>query len=162
MPWPEVGRPRRAGVSSFGISGTNAHVIIEEAARGAWQIAVAERSLAMVPWVVSGRTEEALRAQVVRLRSHVDAHPELGLADIGLALATTRSPFAHRAVVVGADRTELLAGSVHCGWWRDWPGCRYAQVTRAEAGVSVHRSGFPAAGDGPGAVRGVSGVRPGL
>ncbi|WP_277682310.1 type I polyketide synthase [Saccharomonospora azurea] len=108
-PWPETGRPRRAGVSSFGISGTNAHIILEQAPEPA---ALPERAaeLPAVPWVLSGRTESALRAQAARLRAAVEADPSADAGDIGFSLATTRSAFEHRAVVVGSDRDELLLG----------------------------------------------------
>nr|AUO14847.1 Malonyl CoA-acyl carrier protein transacylase [Amycolatopsis sp.] len=95
-------RPRRGAVSSFGISGTNAHIILEEAPEPP---APSERAGGVVPWVLSAKTPEALREQAARL-SLVDGDP----ADIAFSLATTRSAFAHRAVVVGADRERLLAG----------------------------------------------------
>ena len=71
--WPEVGRPRRAAVSSFGISGTNAHVILEQAPESeAEPVPVGLRPVAgVVPWVVSAKSEAALQAQVERLRSFV-------------------------------------------------------------------------------------------
>ncbi len=111
--WPDPGRPRRAGVSSFGISGTNAHVIVEaapaadrdeEAARPPQAAGLA------LPWVVSGRDEDALRAQAERLRRHLEGDRSAHLADVAYSLATTRSAFDHRAVVVAADRTELADG----------------------------------------------------
>ncbi|MEV0624194.1 SDR family NAD(P)-dependent oxidoreductase, partial [Nonomuraea sp. NPDC050404] len=104
--WPEVGRPRRAGVSSFGISGTNAHVILEQGP----QVAVEAREPVggVVPLLVSARTEEGLRAQAGRLASHLS--DESGLADVALSLATTRSAFEHRAVVLAGDRESALAG----------------------------------------------------
>ncbi|WP_327326575.1 SDR family NAD(P)-dependent oxidoreductase [Streptomyces sp. NBC_01210] len=109
--WPEVGRPRRAGVSSFGIGGTNAHVILEQApaveAEPTSEVPVVG---GVVPWVLSGKTEDALRAQAQRLYSFVDENAELGLADVGYSLAVSRARFEHRAVVTGTDRTELLAG----------------------------------------------------
>ncbi|MGK3111409.1 SDR family NAD(P)-dependent oxidoreductase, partial [Streptomyces mordarskii] len=108
--WPDVDRPRRAGVSAFGVSGTNAHVIVEqgpvvvEAAGG-------ERvGLPAVPWVVSGQSEAAVRAQVERLRASVADSPEWDLADVGWSLVAARSALSHRAVVVGVDRDELLGG----------------------------------------------------
>jgi 5-hydroxydodecatetraenal polyketide synthase CpkA len=104
--WPSVDRARRAGVSSFGISGTNAHVILEQAPE-VMEDTSAERPPGVVPWVLSARTEPALRAQATRLRPHLDtADP----ADLGLALATTRSNFEHRAVILGQDEADLRAG----------------------------------------------------
>ncbi|WP_410631077.1 SDR family NAD(P)-dependent oxidoreductase [Amycolatopsis sp. cmx-4-83] len=106
--WPRGGRPRRAGVSSFGVSGTNAHVILEDVP--AEPVAPRDRVPAVVPWLVSGRTEEALVAQGRRLTSFVDSRPELPAADVALSLATTRTPMAHRAVVLAASAEEALPG----------------------------------------------------
>ena len=107
--WQTSDEPRRAGVSSFGVSGTNAHVIIEEAP--AVEAAHAEHATpAVVPWVVSARSEQALQGQSDRLRHFVSAHPDADRADVGLSLATTRARLSHRAVIVGQDREELLAG----------------------------------------------------
>ncbi|MEU5599964.1 SDR family NAD(P)-dependent oxidoreductase, partial [Streptomyces sp. NPDC020298] len=108
--WPETGRPRRAGVSSFGISGTNAHTVIEQAPSVEEEPApVTEAPVAgAVPWLVSGKTPEALRAQAERLAAYVTDHPELSPVDIGHSLATGRSAFEQRAAVIGHDRTELL------------------------------------------------------
>ncbi|WP_452672748.1 type I polyketide synthase, partial [Streptantibioticus rubrisoli] len=108
--WPEMGRPRRAGVSSFGVSGTNAHVILEQAPAED-EVALDEGALSgPVPWVVSGRSEAALRAQAARLVSFVDSSPGVGLVDVGFSLATTRAALGHRAVVVGGERDELRRG----------------------------------------------------
>ncbi|MCZ7438227.1 SDR family NAD(P)-dependent oxidoreductase [Micromonospora sp. WMMC241] len=105
----EDGRVRRAGVSSFGISGTNAHVIVEEApaAPGTASSPVAVTAL---PWVLSGRSPEALTAQARALAGFVAGRPELDVAAVARALVSTRAALEHRAVVVGADREELLAG----------------------------------------------------
>ncbi|MFE6668320.1 type I polyketide synthase [Streptomyces sp. NPDC057697] len=108
MVWPESGGARRAGVSSFGFSGTNAHVILEEApARSADEGAV-ESSLPVVPWVLSGASPEALRAQAARLGSFVAGRAELRPVDVAFSLATTRGALEHRAVVIGTERDELL------------------------------------------------------
>ncbi|MEW1605507.1 type I polyketide synthase, partial [Streptomyces sp. NPDC093808] len=120
-PWPRSEeRPRRAGVSSFGISGTNAHVIVEEPPAPQETAAPQEASAAPaarrenggtpIAWSVSARSAEALGAQLARLRSHAASHPELSPWDIGHALATTRATLEHRSVVVGSSREELLAG----------------------------------------------------
>ncbi|MFI2208056.1 type I polyketide synthase, partial [Streptomyces sp. NPDC020192] len=109
MPWPETGRPRRAGVSSFGISGTNAHVILEapEPEPGTEPDSEADTgSQTSMAWVVSGRTAAAVRGQAGRLLSVVESAEAV---DVGAALLS-RSLFEHRAVVVGRDREELLAG----------------------------------------------------
>ncbi|MFI7188084.1 type I polyketide synthase, partial [Streptomyces anthocyanicus] len=117
--WETYGRPRRAAVSSFGISGTNAHVVIEQAeqpeptepnGRPEQPEPVSAAPLPAVPWVLSGRTPEAVTGQAQRLLSFVESRPEAAPADIGLSLAVSRSQFDHRATVVGADREELLAG----------------------------------------------------
>ncbi|WP_344318191.1 type I polyketide synthase, partial [Streptomyces javensis] len=105
--WPETGRPRRAGVSSFGISGTNVHTIIEQAPEVA-AVEAPAGTPAVVPWVLSGRGAAALRAQAERLVAHVEARAELRPVDVGHSLATGRSAFDHRAVVVAEDRDGLL------------------------------------------------------
>jgi polyketide synthase 7 len=109
-PWPAGDRPRRAAVSSFGISGTNAHVIVEEVPAEPEPVAVQRDQPPSVPWVVSGRSERALADQAARLSAWVGAREGLSAADVGWALATSRSTFEHRAVVVGPDRETLLAG----------------------------------------------------
>ncbi|MEU0839173.1 SDR family NAD(P)-dependent oxidoreductase [Streptomyces sp. NPDC005962] len=110
--WPETGRPRRAAVSSFGISGTNAHTIIEQAPElrqtGSTAVSGNDAALPMLPWVVSGKDEDALRAQAARLHSHVAERPELDPVSVGHSLATTRAALEHRAAVVAGDRATLL------------------------------------------------------
>ncbi|WP_426555096.1 type I polyketide synthase [Streptomyces sp. WG5] len=108
-PWPDLGRPRRCGVSAFGMSGTNAHVVLEQAPTPA-----ADRpSLAgPVPdgpaaWPVTAKTAGALRAQAEKLLAHLDDHPGLRPMDVGYSLATTRAALEHRAVLVGDDRAAL-------------------------------------------------------
>ncbi|WP_455567528.1 SDR family NAD(P)-dependent oxidoreductase [Streptomyces antimycoticus] len=114
--WPETGRPRRAGISSFGMSGTNAHAIIEQmpepepAAVSALPAGEPSVEPSALPWTMSAKTPEALRAQGARLRAHVADHPELSLADIGHSLATSRVSFEHRATLVAAGRDGFLAG----------------------------------------------------
>ncbi|WSG56376.1 type I polyketide synthase (plasmid) [Streptomyces sp. NBC_01732] len=111
--WPVTGEPRRAGVSSFGISGTNAHVIVEQAPEVEEPAAVvAPVVLPVVPWVVSAKSEEALAGQVERLRSFVAERPELLPVDIGFSLVTTRAVLEHRAVLLGERTVE---GSVSPG-----------------------------------------------
>ncbi|MFH8371881.1 type I polyketide synthase, partial [Streptomyces sp. NPDC018031] len=120
-PWPRGEQPRRAGVSSFGVSGTNAHVILEEAGPvpdgpaaedGAPEPAAAASGTVPAPvaWTVSGRNPAALRAQAERLRDFAAARPALDPRDIGASLATTRAALEHRAVVIADDRDTLLAG----------------------------------------------------
>ncbi|MEU4804934.1 type I polyketide synthase [Actinosynnema sp. NPDC023587] len=108
--WPATDRPRRAAVSSFGVSGTNAHVILEEAPAdeaGAPPVAVPPPA---VPVPLSARDEAALREQADRVRAQMIARPDDSLLDLGFSLATTRAHLERRAVVVAADRGELLAG----------------------------------------------------
>jgi acyl transferase domain-containing protein/NADPH:quinone reductase-like Zn-dependent oxidoreductase/nucleoside-diphosphate-sugar epimerase/acyl carrier protein len=107
-PWPETGRPRRAGVSSFGVSGTNAHVVIEQAP-AAKPVEVQRHGREVLPWLLAARTEDGLREQARRLRDHLSA-TDLHLDDVAFSLATTRTALAHRAVVVGADASALHAG----------------------------------------------------
>ncbi|MFD4628497.1 SDR family NAD(P)-dependent oxidoreductase [Streptomyces sp. NPDC058473] len=119
VPWSRGERARRAGVSSFGISGTNAHLILEEAPEDAPEETVPEVSQeapgAVVPWVVSGRGEAALREQARRLSEFLATADSLSTsaaasAEVGWSLVKTRSVFENRAVVVGRERAELVAG----------------------------------------------------
>src|SRR5271168_3081100 len=105
--WPANGRARRAGVSSFGISGTNAHVIIEECPPAEPNESAPQPPV--VPWVVSAKSAAALAAQASRLAESIGARQQLGIADVGWSLAG-RSTFEHRAVVLGHDRSQMLAG----------------------------------------------------
>ncbi|CAM5311858.1 Type I polyketide synthase OS=Streptomyces alboniger OX=132473 GN=CP975_27330 PE=4 SV=1 [Streptomyces alboniger] len=113
-PWPQhEGTPRRAGISSFGISGTNAHVIVEQApAEESVDAEVPPEPVVSgaVQLVLSARTPEALRGQAARLREHLRKHADPQLADIAWSLAATRSRFEYRGTVLGRDRGELLTG----------------------------------------------------
>ncbi|GCD99363.1 polyketide synthase [Embleya hyalina] len=107
-PWPATDRPRRAAVSSFGISGTNAHVILEQAPIEAPPTAAVRDDAG--PWTLSAASEDALPAQAARLRAHLAERPDLALGDLALALAGTRDTLAHRAVITGRGRDDLLRG----------------------------------------------------
>nr|WP_237280689.1 type I polyketide synthase [Streptomyces caniscabiei] len=107
--WPGQGRPRRAGVSSFGISGTNAHVILEqpEELEELPEEQSATPSRAVVPLVVSARDDMALRAQAARYAAFLADHPDIRLPDLALSLATTRAVLPRTTVLTAADRTQL-------------------------------------------------------
>ncbi|WP_143660633.1 ketoacyl-synthetase C-terminal extension domain-containing protein, partial [Streptomyces sp. JHA26] len=111
--WPERVEPRRAGVSSFGISGTNAHVILEQAPAAEEEPVADDRdgpeSPVVVPWVVSAKSEPALRAQAERLAAFLGDASDVDPVDVGWSLATSRSVFEHRAVVLSGDRAGLSA-----------------------------------------------------
>ncbi|PJJ04982.1 acyl transferase domain-containing protein [Streptomyces sp. 2333.5] len=147
--WPETGRPRRAGVSGFGISGTNAHVILEQApaeddvvsdagepAAGSSDDTGIGTGAGVVPWVLSGKSAEALRAQAGRLYEFLTGADAVdstagsaGLVDVGFSLAATRAVFDHRAVVVGRERAGLLEGLQALA-----RGEQVAQVVQSTAG----------------------------
>ncbi|MGW2621174.1 type I polyketide synthase, partial [Streptomyces sp. NPDC001500] len=122
--WPRAdGRPRRVGVSAFGISGTNAHVILEQAPEpeapepelaeaGDVPAEAAEpagEAVVPVPWVVSARSAEALREQARRLAEHVRER-DVRAVDVGWSLATARAGLEFRAVLVGREPDDFVAG----------------------------------------------------
>ncbi|HWE90230.1 MAG TPA: SDR family NAD(P)-dependent oxidoreductase, partial [Pseudonocardiaceae bacterium] len=116
-PWPEHDRPRRAAISSFGISGTNAHVIIEQPAHiesnvespvDADQTGEVSRA-GTTPVILSARSAAALRDQAARLREFVAADPDLEPVRAARSLAA-RTVFGHRAAIVADDRAGLLRG----------------------------------------------------
>jgi acyl transferase domain-containing protein len=125
VPWPRDGRPRRAGVSSFGVSGTNAHVVIEEPDEPS-AVSTPPPVASPVAWTLSARTPDALTAQATALLpAMADQRP----ADVAHTLATGRASFACRAVVVGADHDALRAGLAAVAADEPHPG-----VVRGEAG----------------------------
>jgi acyl transferase domain-containing protein/acyl carrier protein len=117
VPWPaDRDRPRRAGISAFGMSGTNAHLILQQPPAPVSPAPAVPAPAGPVlgagqrVWVVSGRSGKALAAQAARLGDWLQARPGLDLAGVGWALASGRSVFEHRAVITGPGRAELLAG----------------------------------------------------
>ncbi|WP_367319610.1 type I polyketide synthase [Streptomyces sp. HUAS ZL42] len=110
------GAPVLAGVSSFGMGGTNCHLVLSdwtpasESARTPDRSAPARTPAMPTPVPVSGRTADALRAQAGALRTHLETHPDQSLGDVAHSLATTRTHFEHRAVLLAADRDEVLTG----------------------------------------------------
>ncbi|MEU1802809.1 beta-ketoacyl synthase N-terminal-like domain-containing protein, partial [Streptomyces sp. NPDC019937] len=161
--WPGTGEPRRAAVSSFGISGTNAHVIIEQAPDSQTETEAA-RAVAptvlpnAVPVVLSGRTRDALRAQAARLLSSLgaDAATDVdvaneadaghGVLDTAFSLATSRSAFAHRAAFVASDRDEIIAGLTALATDQSAPGLVHGAEWGAERGAG--KSAFLFSGQG--------------
>ncbi|WP_311771479.1 non-ribosomal peptide synthetase/type I polyketide synthase [Actinophytocola algeriensis] len=107
--WPSSGAPRRAAVSSFGISGTNAHVIVEQAPDATAVVRNTAAPGVVVPLVLSAKTDAALREQAARLHAHLTERTELSLPDVAHTLAG-RARFEHRAVLVAGERTEALNG----------------------------------------------------
>ncbi|MFF2078646.1 type I polyketide synthase [Kitasatospora sp. NPDC058162] len=104
-PWPRTDRPRRAGVSGFGVSGTNAHVVLEQAPPV--EPEPEPVPLPALPWLLSAATRTALRAQAARLLEHLEQHPEAAPHEVAEALAA-RAALKHRAAAVGTDGDELL------------------------------------------------------
>ncbi|MGK4580158.1 type I polyketide synthase [Kitasatospora sp. HPMI-4] len=106
--WPEADRPRRAGISSFGISGTNAHIIIEQAPAG--EKPEPDPVPPMALWPLSARAPQALPAQAERLRAFAADRPDLAPGTVARTLGSERAAFEHRAAVVAPDRERLLHG----------------------------------------------------
>jgi type I polyketide synthase PikAIV len=114
-PWPDAGRPRRAGISSFGVSGTNAHVILEEAPEQPAQPGEGvpdphHLSGEIAPLLLSARCEPALRERAAQLRARLLEEPETDLDALARSLALGRPRLEHRAALAGAGREQLLEG----------------------------------------------------
>ncbi|MGW7692507.1 type I polyketide synthase [Streptomyces asiaticus] len=137
--WPRDERPRRAGVSSFGISGTNAHLIVEQAPEPepAPSGTRTDEDDRPVPWVLSARSTEALRGQARELAAHTAGDNTPSPRDVGWSLITSRTVFDHRAVVVGADRDELTAALEALAADETHPGVVGPGGTRSGAGVDA-------------------------
>nr|WP_320068405.1 SDR family NAD(P)-dependent oxidoreductase [Micromonospora sp. RTGN7] len=158
-PWPTVDRPRRGAVSSFGISGTNAHVIVEQAepaeaeAAGAVGAAGAVESsgaveLPVVPWLVSGRSAKALSGQAGRLAGFVRGHAEVSPVDVGWSLATSRAALEHRAVVLGATDDELREALTALAEEATTPGLITGEVAAGRRALLFSGQGAQRAGMG--------------
>ncbi|WP_425348007.1 type I polyketide synthase, partial [Streptomyces durhamensis] len=147
--WPETGRPRRAAISSFGVSGTNAHTIIEQppVAEPA-AVAPVEVASATVPWVLSGKSEAALRAQAERLLSLTAEGAEPSPTDVGFSLATTRAALEHRAAVVGADHGRIAEGLRALASGAPAPGVVLGRVGTGQVGFLFSGQGSQRPGMG--------------
>ncbi|MEU8774109.1 type I polyketide synthase [Streptomyces sp. NPDC048606] len=148
----EGGRPRRAGVSSFGVSGTNAHVVLEQPApylpeprEGSENPRTAATTMA---WPVSAKDPDALREQAARLFTHIEEHPDHDLADIGLSLAGSRATLDVRSVAVGTSREELLDGLAAIAAGRPASTALLRGETPSGAPVGGHRTAFLFSGQG--------------
>jgi acyl transferase domain-containing protein len=124
-PWETDGTPRRAGVSSFGIGGTNAHLVIEEAP----PCRETTRPRPHQILTVSARTPAALEHATSRLAAHLDAHPDLDIADVAYTLHVGRRAFDHRRFVVCPDRPGAIAALVKAGDARVTPGSKHRGET---------------------------------
>ncbi|MEH0626446.1 type I polyketide synthase [Streptomyces stelliscabiei] len=142
-PWPDNGRPRRAGVSSFGASGTNAHTVLEAApADVPAEDEIRDEAPGPVAWALSAKGEAALRGQAAALHARLTGTPQAHPLDVGFSLATARSGFADRAVVVGDDRPALLSGLAALAAGRPDPAVVSARALPGRKAVFV----FPGLG----------------
>ncbi|MFD8123853.1 type I polyketide synthase, partial [Streptomyces albidoflavus] len=155
--WPETGAARRAAVSSFGVSGTNAHIIVEQAPEPAaeWEAEAAGDAggdVPVHPWLLSGASAQGLAAQARRLVDRLTGEDTaLGAArplDVGYSLATGRAALEHRAVVLGEDREALLSGLRALGEGRAAGGTVRALAAPGRLGVMFSGQGSQRAGMG--------------
>ena len=127
-PWPKGEKPRRAGVSSFGISGTNAHLIIEEAPEQPVPAKDEAKRPPLLPFALSAKAPEALAEMAGRLAAHLaDKSPDP--LDVAHTLLDSRAQLEHRAVVVAADQAELLAGLDALAQGKPSPNLTQARAT---------------------------------
>jgi len=166
QPWPQTDRPRRAGVSSFGAAGTNAHAILEQAPLlerqtapgidtspnpdappGPGMLCITQ---AAVPWVISGRTEPALRAQATRLLSHLGSGSDINVIDVGYSLVTTRAMLEHRAVIVGRDAEAFRRALDGLAQGELVPGVVYGKVGDQHGRYDDASTASPAHANAPG------------
>ncbi|MCJ1678344.1 type I polyketide synthase [Streptomyces sp. APSN-46.1] len=136
--WPRGERARRAGVSSFGVSGTNAHVIVEEAP--AEEGAADNREDAAefsgdLPFTVSAKSAQGLKAQAGRLADLLEADDSPSVLDVAYSLLTSRAALEHRAVVVAGDRTGAVEGLRALAAGRPVPGGAPGVVTGGRLAV---------------------------
>ncbi|MDL4815436.1 type I polyketide synthase [Actinomadura opuntiae] len=167
VPWKADGHPRRAAVSAFGVSGTNAHVILEEAPApvepdaddpgtgeagadgvGADEARPAAPATGVAAWPLSAKSEPALRDQARRLHDHLTGNPGQSPADVGHALATTRSTFDRRAVAVGESRDDLMAALESLAAGRPHPGLVQGSATGGKTAFLFTGQGSQRAGMG--------------
>ncbi|QRN93952.1 SDR family NAD(P)-dependent oxidoreductase [Archangium violaceum] len=142
QPWTRGEAPRRAGVSSFGMSGTNAHVILEEApSKAAAERTPAARSAHML--TLSARSEEALVELARRQAEHLGAHPELDAADVCFTANTTRARLPFRLAVAGGSTEALTTGLKAFA-----SGSKPEQVAQGKAGNTAPKVAFLFTGQG--------------
>ncbi|OPF70630.1 hypothetical protein VT50_0236215, partial [Streptomyces antioxidans] len=136
VPWPQGERPRRAGISSFGISGTNAHLILEQALEPIEPAPVSDVT-GVVPWVISAQSDVALRGQARALTRHIIGEPEVSAPEVGWSLLRSRTLFDHRAVIIGQDREELVAGLEALAAGKPHPGLVHPGTAAEATGQTV-------------------------
>ncbi|KAF3463537.1 SDR family NAD(P)-dependent oxidoreductase [Streptomyces sp. Tu 3180] len=146
--WPDTGRARRAGVSSFGLSGTNAHVILEQAPQETTAQPAESDAPPLTPWLVSGEGGDLLRAQAIRLHAYVRTSPDIGPDAVAAALATQRTSFTNRAVIRGRDREELMTGLLALAEDRAAPQVTVGTVTEGRTAFLFSGQGAQRAGMG--------------
>jgi len=149
MPWPKSEeRPRRAGVSSFGASGTNAHLILEEAPPEAGQSQEREPHDGPLPFCLSAKSPEALRDAAGRLASHLQGNPEALPQDLAYSLVTTRAQLPQRAVAVAAGQAALGEALAALAKGREHPGLAVAKATTTKTAFLLTGQGSQRVGMG--------------